>query len=101
MTTCPSFPREISLMSASPNVLDDLLPLLDVRRPELHEHAAVLEVADRALLAELASDPRVRRYLLARLSDTAALIDPGHADALVKALRAAGHTPKLAKGAES
>jgi hypothetical protein len=64
----------------------------------LHEHATVLEAAEPAQLLELAANPRVRRYLLARLSDTVALVDPGHADALAKALLAEGHTPKMVKG---
>jgi hypothetical protein len=49
-------------------------------------------------LVELAANPKVRRYLLARLSDTVALVDPGHADALAKVLLAEGHTPKMVKG---
>jgi hypothetical protein len=80
------------------DVLDDLLPLLHPRQAELHENAAVLEVNDMTQLVELASNPRIRRYLLARLSDTVALIDPGHLDALARALLAEGHTPKRVKG---
>jgi hypothetical protein len=79
-------------------VLDELLPLLEPRQAELHANAAVLEVPDATQLAELASNSRIRRYLLARLSETVALIDPGHLDALVKALLAEGHTPKMVKG---
>jgi len=53
-----------------------VLPVLQVQRPELHENAAILEVSEMTQLVELAStqDPA---YLLARLSDTVALIDPG------------------------
>jgi hypothetical protein len=79
-------------------ILDTLLPRLHPHRPEVHEHAAVLEVAEPAQLLELAANPKVRRYLLARLSDTVALVDPGHADALAKVLLAEGHTPKMVKG---
>ncbi len=79
-------------------ILDDLLPILPLPRPELHEYAAVLEVSDAAQLVELASNPKIRRYLLARLSDTAALIDPGHTDVLVRVLLAEGHTPKMEEG---
>jgi hypothetical protein len=88
-------------MSPVANVLDDLLPLLHPRRAELHANVAILEVSDVSQLAELASNPKVRRYLVARLSDTVALIDPGHTDALTRALLAEGHTPKMAKGIES
>ena len=80
------------------DILDALLPLLHPRQPELHEHAAVIEAADSAQLVELAANPKVRRYLLARLSDTVALVDPGHADALAKVLLAEGHTPKIVRG---
>ena len=55
-------------------------------------------VAEPALLAELAADPRIRRYLLARLSDTVALVDPGHAGDVERALLEAGHTPKVLTG---
>lgn len=85
-------------MNGESNIVDTLLPLLHPDCPELHFNAAVLEVANPAQLAELASDPRIRRYLLARLSDTAALVDPRHAKAFESALRDAGHTPKVLKG---
>jgi len=74
------------------------LPLLQPDGPELHLNAAVLEVAEPAQLAELAADPRIRRYLLARLSDTVALVDPGHAGDMENALLDAGHTPKVLTG---
>ena len=64
----------------------------------MHENITVLEVNDVAQMAELAVSPKIRRYLLARLSDTVALIDPGHTEALAKALLAEGHTPKMVKG---
>lgn len=80
------------------NPLDALLPLLKPQERELHLNASVLEVADRAQLAELAADPAIRRYLLARLSDTAALVDPGCAEYLEVALLTAGHTPKRLLG---
>jgi hypothetical protein len=85
-------------MDSRTEMLDQLLPLLQPRRAELHEHVTVLEVSDAAQLAELAADGKVRRYLLARLSDTVALIDPGHVDVLTRALLAGGHTPKMVKG---
>jgi hypothetical protein len=93
----PAHPRTI--MEPPGNMLDDLLPLLEPRELEWHEHAALLEVADPLQLAELAANPKTRRYLLARLCDTVALIDPGQLDAFLKVLRAEGHTPKLAKRA--
>jgi len=85
-------------MTATNEILDSLLPLLQPDGPELHLNAAVLEVAEPALLAELAADPRIRRNLLARLSDTVVLVDPGHARDLERALLDAGHTPKVLAG---
>lgn len=78
--------------------LDALLPRLQPHQPELHLNAAVVEVAEPAQLAELAANPRIRRYLLVRLSDTAALVDPGRAGDLEAALLEAGHTPKVLAG---
>ena len=85
-------------MTATNEILDSLLPLLQPEGPELHLNAAIVEVAEPAQLAELAADPRIRRYLLARLSDTVALVDPGHARDLERALLEAGHTPKVLTG---
>ena len=82
-------------------VLDELLPLLTPQRTALHENVAVLEVNDIAQMAELAVNPKIRRYLLARLSDTVALVDPGQEEALAKALLSEGHTPKMVKGISS
>lgn len=87
-------------MTTPTDILDGLLPLLQPRRRELHVDAAVLEVNDEAQLVELASDPKIRRYLLARLSERTALVDPGAEDSLTKALLAAGQTPRLAKGVD-
>ena len=78
--------------------LDPLLPLLEPDGPAVLANAALLEVQDLAQLLELSRDPRIGRYLLARLSDTVALIDPGAEERLIKALRAAGHTPRTVKG---
>ena len=85
-------------MIATNEILDSLLPLLEPDGPEVHVNAAVVEVAEPALLAELAADPRIRRYLLARLSDTVALVDPGQARDIESALLDAGHTPKVLTG---
>jgi hypothetical protein len=86
------------MANSARNPLDALLPLLKPQERELHLNVSVLEVADRAQLAELAADPKIRRYLLARLSDTVALVDPGQAEYLEVALLNAGHTPKRLLG---
>lgn len=85
-------------MSVTSKRLDALLPRLEPEQDEVHLHAAVLEVTEPAQLAELAADPKIRRFLLARVSDTAALVDPGCAERLEQALLAAGHTPKITEG---
>ena len=50
-------------MAPTSKILDSLLPLLQPEGPELHLNAAIVEVAEPAQLAELAADPRIRRYL--------------------------------------
>ena len=76
------------------NPLDQLLPLLEPSKSELHLNVSVLEVEHEAQLIELAKTPKVCRYLLGRLSDTVALVDPGYEHDLAKALADAGHFPK-------
>jgi len=90
--------EEQSGMSSSTDILDSVLPLLDLEGRELHLNAAIVEVAEPTQLAELAANARIRRFLLARLSDTVALVDPGHAGEIEAALLAAGHTPKVLTG---
>ena len=87
-------------MTIAEHPLDHLLPLLEPDGPGLIADAVLLEVQDLAQLVELSRDPRIGRHLVARLSDTVALVDPGAEEDLVKALRAAGHTPRTAKGVE-
>ena len=87
-------------MKVAKHPLDPFLPLLESEEPAVLTNVALLEVHDVAQLLELSRDPRIGRYLLARLSDTVALIDAGAEENLVKALRAAGHTPRTVKGVE-
>ena len=77
--------------------LDELLPHFEPSTPEVHLGAAVLEVGDPIQLLELASDAALRPFLLCRLSDRVALVDPGRAGDLAEALRRHGHTPKIHK----
>ncbi len=76
------------------NSMDQLLPLLTPTHCDLYLNAAVLEVTDPTLLAELAHHPKIRRYLLGRLSETVALVDTGQVEQLMQALRAEGYTPQ-------
>ncbi|MFN0050610.1 MAG: hypothetical protein ACKV0T_00375 [Planctomycetales bacterium] len=77
--------------------LDDLLPLLQPGGLDLHLGATLLEVSEMSQVAELASTPKIRRLLLARVSDTVALVDPLRARELQGVLMAAGHTPRVAE----
>ena len=79
--------------------LDPFLPLLEPDGPAVLSNAVLLEVQELAQLLDLCRDPRVGRHLLARLSDTVALVDPGSEQLLIKPLRAAGHTPRTVTGA--
>jgi pyruvate dehydrogenase complex dehydrogenase (E1) component len=88
-------------MKSPGETLDSLLPLLRAEKREIHVNATIVEVAAMSQLIELAADPKVRRYFLGRLSDTAALVEPGRDRELEAALIAAGHTPKLLDGAQS
>jgi hypothetical protein len=83
-------------LSAS-ELLDDLLPFAAPTAPEIHLHAAVLEVGDPAQFLELAADTALRPFLLCRLAPNVALVDPGRADELAEMLRRRGHTPKILK----
>ena len=83
-------------MPSVTKMLDSLLPRLEPGRCELHLNASLLEVSEPAQVVELAADRKIRRFLLGRLSDTAALVDPGCAKQVEEALLAGGHTPKIA-----
>jgi hypothetical protein len=81
--------------TSAPELLDELLPLVEPTVNEVHYRAAVLEVSDPAQLLELAVDPGLRPFLLCRLAPTVVLVDPGCANELVEMLRRRGHTPKV------
>ncbi len=84
-------------MPSVTKTLDSLLPRLEPGgRGEVHLNASLLEVSEPAQLVELVADGKIRRFLLGRLSDTAALVDPGCAKQVEEALLAGGHTPKVA-----
>ncbi len=64
-------------------------------QPILHENLPLLEVADPVLLEILMADPQARKFILAPLSERAAIVAPGAFDALLARLRKLGHTPKI------
>lgn len=87
-------------MAEKRHPLDELLPLLKPVSAEVYVNMTVLEVRERAQLMEIAADSKLRRYLLARLSDTMALVDPGQETNLANALVKSGHIPRLATGVD-
>jgi hypothetical protein len=58
-------------MDQSTSMLNELLPLLASFQNEVLVNVDVLEVSDVAQLVELAANPKIRRHLLARLSEGA------------------------------
>jgi hypothetical protein len=61
----------------------------------LHENLPVIEVNDKLLLDALLADRRTAHYILVRLSEHTAVIDPEQFDALLALLRKQGHTPQV------
>jgi hypothetical protein len=62
-----------------------------------HMNLTLLEVADPTDLSALMADARVGSLIAARLSDLSAIITPDKTDALLKALKDGGHTPKIVR----
>ena len=62
-----------------------------------HMNLTLLEVADPTDLSALMADTRVGSLIAARLSDSSAIITPDKTDALLKALKDGGHTPKIVR----
>jgi hypothetical protein len=62
-----------------------------------HMNLTLLEVADPTDLSALMADSRVGSLIAARLSDSSAIITPDKTDALLKALKDGGHTPKIVR----
>ena len=61
----------------------------------LHTNLTLIEVADPLLLEELRADRRFAPLLVAQLSDRVAVVKPGEEEGVMRALRKAGHTPKV------
>jgi hypothetical protein len=90
-------PKEAPAAKEAAERLDEYLPIFEPTETEVHLNAAVLEVGDPLQLLELAADTALRPFLLCRLSERVALVDPGRAGDLAEALKKRGHTPKLHK----
>jgi hypothetical protein len=61
----------------------------------VHDNLSIIEVADKIQLDTLLLDAVASRYILTRLSDHVAAVEPGKFDALLARLRKLGHTPKV------
>ena len=61
----------------------------------IHDNVSLIETADKLLLDAFFADPTTRPFLLARLSDTAAIVQPDKFDALLTRIKKQGHTPKV------
>ncbi len=61
----------------------------------LHTNLTLIEVADPLLLEELRADRNLGPLLVAQLSDRVAVVKPGGAEWVMRALLKAGHTPKV------
>ena len=61
----------------------------------LHRNLPTLEVNEKILLDELLLDTQLSAMVLARLSDTVALIDPSRFPAFTARLRKLGHLPTV------
>ena len=64
----------------------------------LHQNLPILQVAEPFLLDILLADPTTAPYILARLSDRMAIVEPKHVDTLLARLFKLKHTPKVLEG---
>ena len=67
-------------------------------KPILHQNLPVIEVAHSFLLDMILNDKKTNPYVMKRLSDRVAIIDPTQFDKLVERLRKMGHLPKVLEG---
>ena len=70
---------------------------LPVKQAVLHKNISLLEVDDPLLLDSIFADRKAVDFLLARLSDRVALVDPEKVDALYARLRKMEYLPRQVK----
>ncbi len=63
--------------------------------PVAHSPLTLLRTSEAADLEALLADGRIKPLVLLRLSPTVAVVLPEQHQALLKALKQAGHTPKV------
>ena len=61
----------------------------------LHQNLPILEVGEPFLLDMLLADPATAQYILERLSEWTAIVEPKHVDTLLTRLFKLKHTPKV------
>ncbi len=66
--------------------------------PIIHQNLPVIEVAHGFLLDMIIADKKTKPYIMKRLSDSMAIVDPKHFDKLVERLQKMGHLPKVLEG---
>lgn len=64
-------------------------------KPTLHLGVTIVEVAEGWLLDQLMADSTAGRMVVARISERAAAVLPGQADALITRMRKLGFTPRV------
>jgi len=64
-------------------------------KPIIHHNLPIIEVAHSFLLDMILADKKTNPYIVKRLSDRVAIIDPPQFDKLVERLRKMGHLPKV------
>lgn len=68
---------------------------MSTHAPILHTNLPLIETADKILLDMLLNDPSTRPFIVARLADTVAAVQPDKFDVLLNRLKKLGHTPKV------
>ncbi|MFQ5808001.1 MAG: hypothetical protein ACE5JM_00150 [Armatimonadota bacterium] len=61
----------------------------------VHQNVPIIEVTDPGTLDLLFADPSTAVFLLRRLSERVAVVEPTQFDALLARLRKLGHLPKV------
>jgi hypothetical protein len=93
----PSSSKEISSKIGSSKKSSEKTVFGNPNPIAAHMNLTLLEVADPTDLSALMADSRVGSLIAARLSDSSAIITPDKTDALLKALKDGGHTPKIVR----
>ena len=61
----------------------------------IHDNLSLIETANKLLLDALMADPATRAFLLARITDTVAIVQPDKFDLLITRMKKQGLLPKV------